>query len=403
MVPEGWSVRSIGETGKVHAGRQRSPHFTEGKPRTYLRVANVFDGKIDTSDLLTMPFTDGEYERYRLQEGDILLNEGQSLELVGRSAIYRGEPPECCFQNTLVRYRADRKTDTTFAWNLFHHCLHTGVFAGIATKTNSIAHLGVSRFAELKLRFPPLPEQKKIGEILSTWDAAIETSEKLLVNAEAQKRALMQQLLLGKRRLKGFEGTEWAHVKIGSVLKEVRRNVDWSDDDLYSLLSLRRRSRGLFLRQRLHGREILTKGMKTTKAGDFLISKMQVVHGAMAMTPAKYDGMHISNSYISLIPRNKDRLQIRFFDWLSRMPCMYRLAYLSSYGVHIEKMTFNLDWFLEEKIDMPATANEQTRIADVLDAAQCEVDALIAAKGKLLNEKRALMQQLLTGKRRVQP
>ncbi|TIN92493.1 MAG: restriction endonuclease subunit S [Mesorhizobium sp.] len=259
----------------------------------------------------------------------------------------------------------------------------------------------IAALRAFQIPLPPLSEQKKIAEILSTWDMAIETSEKLVANAEAQKRALMQQLLTGRRRLKGFGSGEWVRVQVGSLLKEVRRPVDWSDEDLYSLLSLRRRSGGLFLRERLHGREILTKGMKTTKAGDFLISKMQVVHGAMAMTPARYDGMHISNSYISLITRNKGELEMRFFDWLSRMPFMYRLAYLSSYGVHIEKMTFNLDWFLQEKIGVPTTAAEQSKIADILDAAQFEVDTLSAARAKLLDEKSALMQQLLTGKRRV--
>jgi type I restriction enzyme S subunit len=79
----------------------------------YLRVANVFDGWISTEDVLQMRFTDTEFQRYHLKTGDILLNEGQSLELVGRSAIYGGAPPKCCFQNTLVRsFRRVRSAGT---------------------------------------------------------------------------------------------------------------------------------------------------------------------------------------------------------------------------------------------------------------------------------------------------
>src|SRR5206468_3471758 len=91
VIPEEWDVTSIGEAGQVLGGRQRSPHAT-GELCKYLRVANVFDGYLDTIDVFEMPFTAKERERYLLKNGDILLNEGQSLELVGRSAIYRGEP-----------------------------------------------------------------------------------------------------------------------------------------------------------------------------------------------------------------------------------------------------------------------------------------------------------------------
>jgi len=76
-----WRKVPLRELGHIQAGRQRSPQFTEGTMRPYLRVANVFDGYIDTSDVLIMRFTDAEYRVYQLRHGDILLNEGQSREL----------------------------------------------------------------------------------------------------------------------------------------------------------------------------------------------------------------------------------------------------------------------------------------------------------------------------------
>ena len=83
-LPKGWQILSMGEIGEVQAGRQVSPHFTNGKLRPYLRVANVQDGWIDFRDVKAMPFTDKEATIYELAEGDILLSEGQSLELVGK-------------------------------------------------------------------------------------------------------------------------------------------------------------------------------------------------------------------------------------------------------------------------------------------------------------------------------
>jgi len=81
--------------------------------------------------------------------------------------------------------------------------------------------LGQKEFERLAVPLPPLPEQKKIAEILSTWDKAIETTEKLLANAEAQKRALMQQLLTGKRRLPG-QTSEWITDELANVLSAIR-------------------------------------------------------------------------------------------------------------------------------------------------------------------------------------
>ncbi|MBZ9734359.1 restriction endonuclease subunit S [Mesorhizobium sp. CA18] len=401
MVPEGWTRHSLEDVAEIRTGLAKGKQYGDPIYMPYLRVANVQDGYLDLSEIKQIAVGAEAVDRYLLRYGDVVLTEGGDFDKLGRGTLWRGEIPTCLHQNHVfaVRTKTDVLSPEFFA-------AQSGspygrrYFLSCAKRSTNLASINSTQLKQFPVLLPPLPEQKKIAEILSTWDAAIATTEKLLANAEAQKRALMQQLLTGRRRLKGF-GSDWVRVQIGSLLKETRRAVDWSDDNLYSLLSLRRRSGGLFLRERLHGREILTKGMKTTKAGDFLISKMQVVHGAMAMTPAKYDGMHISNSYISLIPRNKGQFEMRFFDWLSRMPFMYRLAYLSSYGVHIEKMTFNLDWFLQEKIVVPATAAEQSRIADILDAAQYEVDTLSAVKAKILDEKRALLQQLLTGKRRV--
>src|SRR5436309_706375 len=105
-LPPGWCWAKVCEVGAVKLGRQRSPeHHTGDHMRPYLRVANVYEDRIDLSDVLEMNFTPEEFEQYQLRYGDILLNEGQSLEWVGRPAMYRDELPGSCFQNTLVRFR----------------------------------------------------------------------------------------------------------------------------------------------------------------------------------------------------------------------------------------------------------------------------------------------------------
>ncbi|MCA9643653.1 MAG: hypothetical protein KC492_23335, partial [Myxococcales bacterium] len=140
--------------GEVITGKALAVN-APGAQRPYLRTKNVFDGRIDIDDVLTMPMTDAEFDRFRVLTGDVLLNEGQSLELVGRCAIYGGEYPQpCAIQNQLLRFRAGAGTSSEFAAHLFRYAQQSGVFARIALQTTSIAHLGGSRFARLRLPWP---------------------------------------------------------------------------------------------------------------------------------------------------------------------------------------------------------------------------------------------------------
>lgn len=193
----------------------------------------------------------------------------------------------------------------------------------------------------------------------------------------------------------------WQQLTFRDVLKEVKRRVEWDDDQDYPLISVRRRSGGAFLRETLKGSEILTKKLNYAYAGEFLISKMQVVHGAMAVVPAVLDGMFISDSYLAFQSADEDRFDINFVGWLSTTQEMYKAVRRCSYGVHIEKMTFDLDMFLSEKLHIPATLEEQRLICNVLDGAQAEAKVASDHLEQLKREKAALMSQLLTGKRRV--
>jgi type I restriction enzyme, S subunit len=162
-----WPLVKIEDVGDVQLGRQRAPKYQTGQhTHPYLRVANVFEDRLELGDVLSMDFDKSDFKRYRLEDQDILLNEGQSTELVGRPAMWRNEIPNCCFQNTLVRFRADRsKTDPEFAIAVFLEYLRGSAFARISSKTSSIAHLGGSRFAAMPYPLPPLSLQAEFGKL----------------------------------------------------------------------------------------------------------------------------------------------------------------------------------------------------------------------------------------------
>lgn len=185
-LPDGWVWASMQQSGEVRLGRQRAPqHHSGDHMRSYLRVANVYEDRLDLSDVMQMNFTPQEFETYELRFGDILLNEGQSPELVGRPAMFRGEIPNCCYQKTLIRFRAHHGIRPEFALLVFRAYLHTGRFRRSANITTSIAHLAAERF--IKIEFP-VPGQKEQAEIVE------QVTQKLSVLAQLERELTAQRV-----------------------------------------------------------------------------------------------------------------------------------------------------------------------------------------------------------------
>jgi type I restriction enzyme S subunit len=194
-LPEGWTWATTAQVGEVQLGRQRAPQHHQGDHmRPYLRVANVFDDLIDTSDVMEMNFTPDEFVTYELKYGDILLNEGQSLELVGRAAMYRDEVPGACFQKTLLRFRACG-IDRDFALAVFRYYQKSGRFQKMSKWTTSMAHLSAERFIIAPVPIPPLREQHRIAEQVKSRMVASRSAESAITDGFVQASRLRQSLL----------------------------------------------------------------------------------------------------------------------------------------------------------------------------------------------------------------
>jgi len=196
---KGWPVPVVEEAGDVQLGRQRAPKYQTGKFRKpYIRVANVYENEIDLSDLLYMDFDASDYAAYMLKYGDVLLNEGQSTELVGRPAMWREELPGCCFQNTLLRFQANRKMcEPTYALWLFIRYLHAGEFAKLSAKTSNVAHLGAYRLAQMKFPLPPLPLQQKFAALVERVERLRAVQREALRQAEHLYATLLNRAFSG--------------------------------------------------------------------------------------------------------------------------------------------------------------------------------------------------------------
>ncbi|MBK9080500.1 MAG: restriction endonuclease subunit S [Hyphomicrobium sp.] len=381
-------LRVVGETGDVQGGRQRSPYMIEGREVPYLRVANVFDGYIDFTDVNYMPFTDSEIERFRLGPNDILLNEGQSLELVGRCAMYMSGPIDCCFQNTLIRYRSGPDVYPEYALQLFRHCQTTGVFSRIATKTNSIAHLGLNRFAELELPFPSLQIQRRIAEILRTWDDAIEKTEKLISRKLSTFDHWSLMLLSGRKRI-GKRSTNWQSVSLSDVtLEATERNKGTLAADAVMGVN---KGHGM-IPMKDHVRADDLSRYKIVRPGAFAYNPMRLNIGSIAQN---HHGrvVLVSPDYVAFETK-PDLLVPAYFDHLRRTSLWSRFVKSAgSGGVRIRIYYDDLADFI---LELPPL-DEQARIVDALDTGRCEISLLEQQRDALTRQKRGLMQKLLTG------
>ena len=191
-------------------------------------------------------------------------------------------------------------------------------------------------------------------------------------------------------RFAGFAG-EWEEKKIGDVLTEVCRSISLEDDKKYQLVTVKRRNEGVVSRGYLFGKDILVKNYRQLKAGDYLISKRQIIHGANGLVPSELDNAIVSNEYLVAI--SNDDLSTEFLALLSRTPEMYRKFLLSSYGVDIEKMVFNVEDWKTRSINLP-TKPEQTALGDFfrrLDETLAQARARLAKTQQL---KRAMLAKL---------
>lgn len=157
-------------------------------------------------------------------------------------------------------------------------------------------------------------------------------------------------------RFSGFTG-EWEERELGDLVINVSRPVKMVDDDIYQLVTVKRRNGGIVSRGIFKGSEVLVKSQYLIKSGDYLISKRQVVHGANGVVPDYLDGSIVSNEYL-VLHGTKD-LSINFFSIISELPSMYKNFFLSSYGVDIEKLVFNVSDWKKRKIFIPSISEQQ--------------------------------------------
>ena len=394
IIPKEWEVKRLGEVcTKITDGTHGTPQKQDvGVP--YLTAIHVKDGIIDYDNcyFLTQKDHNEIYQRCNPEFGDVLMvNIGAG---VGAVAMNK------------VEYEFSLKNVALLKPNKE---ILTGYFLEsylLASKSKNIHRLlnggaqpffGLDDIARIHILLPSLIEQNRLESIISLWDTAIEKQSELIEKLKLRKRALMQQLLTGKKRLPGFSG-KWKQVPIKSFANEVsNRNVNGIN---YIVLSCTKYD-GLVPSLEYFGKQIYSNDLSSYKIipqGHFAYATNHIEEGSIGYQ-SNYENGLISPMYTVFSTDNKMVDDTLLFAVLKSHHLIYLYQSMMEGSIN-RRGGLRWDSFSKIKIDLPPL-REQKAISAFLKDADKEIELAKEKLASLQSQKRGLMQQLLTGKKRT--
>ena len=387
QVPEGWQLTSLKEvcnnqlqTGPFGSQLHSHEYVDEGVPVLMPKDLIDFRANIETAAKITEERSNS-LQKHWLHQGDIvfsrrgdvarfaLIDEKTGLAICGTGCL-RARPTENYMPKYLSYFLQLHQTKKWLEQNAVGQ---------------TMPNMNTEILGELPLKLATnLEEQTKIAEILSTWDNAITTTEQLLANSQQQKKALMQQLLTGKKRLLDDNGQRFSGEWEATLLKEISKIA---------------KGKALSSRNLVEGNYPVIAGGKTSPYNHNAFTHENIITVSASGAYAGFVAYHRDKIWASdcSVISNIESSDIGFiFYWLSYN--QNRIYSLQSGGAQPHVYPRDLAGL---KVLHPPL-KEQQKIAAVLAAADDEIRVLEQKLDHLKQEKKALMQQLLTGKRRVQ-
>ena len=393
-LPDGWTRAPLGQFLKEV---RRPLKMVDNEEYRLVTVKRARGGVIDRGRFLGKDVL--VKSQFLIEPGDFLISKRQIVH--GACGLVPQDLGGSIVSNEYSVLNGTEDIDLTFLNFLAHSiffqqtCFHSSIGVHVEKMIFKL-----DRWLGFEFDLPPLPEQRKIADILSTWERAIEATEALLATARTRKRALMQSLLTGKRRFPEFEGQEWKEVRLGQMGQTVSggtpdsTETDYWDGDVHwatptDITKLKSR----FIRGT--SRMITQAGLSSSSA------KLVPTGSILICTRATIGEMAIATGPI---PTNQGFKNLVLADGFDSDFIYYLFQFFKSelirYACGLTFLELSKKDFDKRSFKVPSLP-EQRRIAAVINATEEEIDEHRQNIEKLRTEKKALMQQLLTGKRRV--
>ncbi|EFN5065481.1 restriction endonuclease subunit S [Escherichia coli] len=417
MVPKGWITKALELTGvKVIDGDRgkeypKASDFSGDGYCLFLSAKNVTKYGFQFNEL---QFIDAEKDKKlrkgRVKRSNIVLTTRGS---VGHFAYYDASVPYDVMRinSGMVILDADESDlEPNFLYALCRSFIVQKQIEA-ASFGSAQPQLTVGIVKGLKLPIPTLVEQKKIAQILSTWDKAISVTEKLLTNSQQQKKALMQQLLTGKKRLGLPAGSyEFKITRYGSIpkdwdypaIKEICTQVSEKNSAAvdHPVLSCSKYDGFVdslkYFNKKVYSDDL--SGYRLIHRGCFGFPSNHIEEGSIGLQNL-YDTGIVSPIYV--VFRASPTKVDNSYLYAVLKTDHYKQIFGAATNASVDRRG-SLRWKEFNQIHVPLPPlKEQQKISAVLSAADAEITTLEKKLACLKDEKKALMQQLLTGKRRV--
>ena len=403
-IPAGWALCPLSTVAEVQTGVAKGKNNLRQPVRMpYLRVANVQDGHVDLSEIKEIAVEADEVDRYRLRSGDVLFTEGGDFDKLGRGCVWSGQVDPCLHQNHVFAVRcADADLLPYILASLASSPYGRRYFTLSSKQSTNLASINSTQLKSFPLPLPPLSEQKKIAEILSTWDEAIEQTRALLDAAKRRKKALMQQLLTGKKRLAGYADV-WVNRRLRTITERITARP--SSTHGYPVLSITAGT-GFVSQEEKFSKVIAGRHIDhyvLLREGEFAYNKgnsSRFPQGC-AYRLREYQAGLIPDVFYSF--RVKTEIAVPEFIEQFFLAGLHgeQLRRWVNTGVRNNGLlNLNSPDFFNLNVLCPGL-REQRAIATLLTTADEEIASLEAKAAALERQKKGLMQRLLTGEVRV--
>ncbi len=404
IIPEDWEVKRLGEIftfkNGVNAGKDsygegvRFVNTMDVLNNAYL-IGNTLRGRVAINEKTKIEFL--------VSFGDVLFNRtSETREEVGCSTVYL-DNEEAVFGGFVIRAH-DRDA------NILHpkfkqYCFQPSYVRNQISALGNGAiryNLGQEDLSKVNLLIPTKAEQESIVSLISLWDTAISKQTQLIEKLTLRKRGLMQQLLTGKKRLKGFSG-EWKYIKLGNMAERITRKNEEDNKNVVTISA----QRGFVVQTDFFNKSVASAVLDNY----YLVHKDEFCYnksysngypmGAIKRLKT-FDKAVVTTLYICFKLKEKPKTNIDFFEQYSESGLLNKeLVKVANEGGRAHGLlNVTPDDFFNMHMNVP-TIEEQNAIASVLVDVDNEIELANKKLSQLQAQKRGLMQVLLTGKKRV--
>jgi len=393
LIPKDWNCVRLDDMGSLSkgAGISKSEVQENGFPAVrYGELYTCYDTQINRVHSFINETSASNSKVINC--GDILFaGSGETIDEIGKSAVYLGNDKAYAGGDIII-FSPKNRDSLCLAYLLNGQIVRRELRR--LGQGQSVVHIYKSDISKLYLPIPPLPQQKKISKILSEWDSAILNIEKLISAKRKFKKALMQQLLTGKRRFKEFKNQPWKEYHLDDLFKE-RKEAGREDLPLLAITS----DRGVIYREEVDRKDSSSDDKskyKNIMPGDIGYNTMRMWQGVSALSTI--EGI-VSPAYTICVPY-ENMIDGLFASCFFKYPPIVHLFYRYSQGLVSDTWNLKFPNFAQIKVAVPSL-EEQKQIASVLTDYDKDIGLLNQHLELLKQQKRGLMQKLLTGKIRV--